>query len=265
MSIFKVVGKTEVTINLNKIGVPIRGKSIAILNIDDAEKEAEMRSVEAAGLIQIINEPPVLPIKENIVDMSNSEVVEIKKGTSPKLSKMQDVETQDDNGNQEETQVIIKKRGGRPKGSKNKKTEIIKEDKLGKQEKKRVTRAEDRTQQMGSKVTIGTIDGVKSGKMTRSAAEDIIESEQTMESIKAMQKIQEEENKALEKNRVDESSMPVSDQNGRNAIIADESGPSKVKMCNNSIPGSDEIKNSSPFIDDSKGDNGDEDDSFLEI
>lgn len=216
-----VIGKTEAIINLNKIGVPVRGKSTAILNINNYDQEAELMGCVRAGLLEIIQDTP------------------------PVISSLPSLPTVTDNA-----ETTEKKKGGRPKGSKNKSKDIIK-DSFSQEEQMRISAAEAKTQKMGSRVVIGTPDGAKQGRMKYSAIDDIVESEQTRASIEAMEKLEKEEKEeiSLPDTLIDESKLDASEQMGRKAIIATEGGLDEVNMVNSILPEAKVIKDADPFID----------------
>jgi len=122
-----------------------------------------------------------------------------------------------------------------------------------KSEQDKVKKAEARTQEMNSKVTIGMGDQNKRGKMTRSAAGDILESEHTKASLNAMKKLQEEEDNDeadfVEKIDVDESKLPPSEQMGRKAVVGAGGTESQIEMKNSAVAGADKAKEVDPFID----------------
>lgn len=256
MKQISVIGKTDSTINLNKIGVPIRGKTRATLTINNAEQEGELMGIVRAGLLEIIQDhslpsTPSIPLISSIIDIS----------ARPKAKQEAIIETVPET-------VLEKKKGGRPKGAKNKPKEMPKKSQA-KDEAKRVAEAEAKTQKMGSKVIVGTLDGPKVGKMTRSAADDITESEQTKASIEAMQKLEKEEDIDLDDTFVDEDSLDASEQMGRKAVVANESGTNQKNMTTSILP---ESKRTDPFIDRKDKveikaieDNDDLDASFIEI
>jgi len=251
-----VIGKTDSIINLNKIGVPVRGKAKAILNIVNADQEGELMGVVRAGLLEIVPDEihPFVP--------------------PPRAYHITD----------DKERASNKKKGGRPKGSKNKTKDAPVKNTLAEEERKRMSRAEAETQKMGSRVIIGTLDGAKEGRMTRSAVNDIIDSEQTRLSIEAMEKLEKEEKEEinLPDTPTDESKLDASEQMGRKSVIATEAGVEKEDLVNSILPESIANKKADPFIDrkdkidDKKEDvktasdkpednNGTIDDSFIEI
>ena len=120
-------------------------------------------------------------------------------------------------------------------------------------------------------------DGIKQGHMTRSAAADILESENTRASIEAMKRLEEEEENdtILPDTPVDESKLNPNEQRGRKATVYTPEGMKSVDMVNNATPNSKKVDD--PFIDredkennkkvdfiDKKEDD-DKDDAFIEI
>ena len=258
-----VMGLTDAIINLNKIGVPVRGKTKAIQNIVNADQEGELMGIVRAGLLSII---------PDMVDEIQPLIVATAE------------EKTDKNEEPEDKKPTEKKKGGRPKGSKNKTKDAPVKNALAEEERKRMSRAEAETQKMGSRVIIGTLDGAKEGRMTRSAVNDIIDSEQTRLSIEAMEKLEKEEKEEinLPDTPTDESKLDASEQMGRKSVIATEAGVEKVDLVNSILPESIANKKADPFIDrkdkpaDKKEDvkaasdkqednNGTIDDSFIEI
>ena len=49
-----VVGKTDSILNLNKIGVPIRDREQAVLEVDTEEKKNEILGLKRAGYLDIL-------------------------------------------------------------------------------------------------------------------------------------------------------------------------------------------------------------------
>jgi len=258
-----VIGKTDSIINLNKIGVPVRGRTKATLNIINADQEVELMSVVRAGLLEIISDT-VAEIQPFIIATAE--------------------EKTDKNKEPEDKKPTEKKKGGRPKGSKNKTKDAPVKNMLSEEEHKRISKAEAETQKMGSRVIIGTISGAKEGRMTRSAIDDIVDSEQTRLSIEAMEKLEKEEKEEINRpdTPVDESKLDASEQMGRKSVIATEAGVEKVDLVNSILPESIASKKADPFIDrkdkidDKKEDvksttdkpednSGTIDDSFIEI
>ena len=242
-----VIGKTDATINLNKIGVPIRGRIKAVLNIENIEQENELMGIVRAGYLEIIPEPSVIPVMPAI-NLTNYSVP-----TPTVVVKTEDKPTED----------APKKKGGRPKGST--KAKMMAKNPQAIEEGIRVANAEAKTQRMGSKVTIGSPGGALTGRMTRSAVNDITESEHTKASIEAMEKLEKEEAEdiTLEDDPIDESKLNPSDQMGRKATVANHGVPNSVEMTNSIIPESKSIKEVDPFID--KTPKADEEDPFIEI
>ena len=236
-----VAGKTDAIITLNKSGVPIRGKTPTLIVLDTLDKEGEINGLVRAGFVEILEDSSKeQDIQENLPTCE---------------------ENSEENEEAEEGGTEKGKKGGRPKGSKNKKIKPINQQI---EEARRVKKSEDKTQEMGSEVIIGTGKGTVKGKMKHSAIDDNIENESTKASIDEMNKIEAEEKIAKEKLKIDESKLPPSDQMGRQATISIEGKTKSVPMETNSIPGSKEIQEKDPFIDsDDKSD--DVDDAFIEI
>lgn len=250
-----IVGKTDCILNLNKIGVPVRGKEQAVVEVDTEEKKNEILVLKKAGYLDILEiESPIVAPPDPISDDKQTKTEE-KEETSPTPT---------------ETKEIKKRKGGRPKGAKNKKTQS---------EQQRVNEAEAKTQEMGSRVVIGTGNGNVESKMKRSYEGQIEESEATKESIKAMEEIIKEEDEGKKKidAKVDESKLDPSEQMGRQAIFIQEGEQKKSTLSKSIIPGQENIREVDPFID-NKSDDKDpaknafidkpediDDDSFLKI
>jgi len=234
-----VVGKTDVVINLNKIGVPIRGKVTAILNIANDDHMNELTGLVKAGLLDIIkvessdDRPSFLDTLSSLTAKENT--------ANP--SATQDAETK--------TAEVKKNKGGRPKGSKNKPKGPVVKDALAKEEHCRVSAAESRTQQMRSRVVIGTLNGAKEGHMTRSAIDELPESERTQASLEAMEKLEREEKEdiILPDTKIDESKLDASEQMGRKAVISTQAGTEKVGLVNSILPEAAAVRDVDPFID----------------
>ena len=232
-----VIGKTGSVINLNKIGVPVRGLETAILNVDTPEKQRELDILIDAGLLEIIKQDNTLvaaPTK-NISEVILEEETQ-KLGKAIEETKKEPV-----------IEKVEKKKGGRPKGAKNKDDKKIEKPKA-KTEKQKIAEAESLTQKMGSRAVVGTGNGVKEGRMTNSAIGQLeIPDPIVKESIDALKQLEEEENEeniflpAAE----DESLLDLSEQNGRKATMTTENGNKSVAMKNSVI----NEKQKDPFID----------------
>ena len=224
-----VVGVTESVIALNKIGTYLRGKNPTIINIDTPEKEVELNGLIRMGLVKIENDG----VKEEI----------IKEAIEESIITVNTNEIKDE----------VRKRG-RPKGTKKIKTAS-----------ERIDEAEAKTQKTGSRVVVGTGNGNREGKMRYSAidVDNEVENERTKASIDAKKKLDIEDAIAKEKVIIDESKLDPSEQNGRKATVSTEGKEKSVNMVNNAIPGSKEIKDSDPFIDNKNDDEFD--DAFIKL
>ena len=122
--------------------------------------------------------------------------------------------------------------------------------------------------------------GAATGKMQRSFAGEITDSEKTAASIEAMAKLEEEEAEGIDLGDtvIDESTLDPSEQMGRKAIITTGDGETKAVSARNSIlPEADQIRErgvefidrddpvvkKEAFIEDEGGD--DDESDFLEI
>lgn len=190
-----VEGKTDSIINLNKTGIPIRGKTRAILSISTEDQMNEVNGLVRAGLLEILSDDSGLPNHNKNIDKPINE--------------------------------------------------------LAKEEQKRTDEAESLTQKTGSRVVIGTQEGPKFSRMSRSAIDDIPDSEKTMASLEAMKKLEKEEKEEiiLPDAPVDESKLDPSEQMGRKAIISTYSGTEDIKMVNSILPEADSVNKIDPFID----------------
>lgn len=239
-----VVGKTDCTINLNKIGVPIRGKSTAILTINNIDQENELNSIIRANLLDLVE-----VIEDTESKVNDYPTVEIDNLTNIYPSKKEiddltitdealDIEDEEQDGQDEE--IIengeVKRKPGRPKFS-NRRRANANPKKLGRppkynnldplaaEELKRVEEAENKTQKRGSKVTLVTKDGIKQGKMTDSLVYDAGNNpEITKESIEAIEKLEKEELESIEKDdhKVNFIDAMIKDDIENNALIEDK-------------------------------------------
>jgi len=137
---------------------------------------------------------------------------------------------------------------GRPKGSRNKikkASESVVETKPS---------GEDKSNQMGSRVVVGTGGGVKEGNMKYSAIDDLPESEKTQASLDAMKSIEEAEKsgKSRVEQIIDESKLDASEQMGRKAVVSNHGQMNSEAMKNSILPNAQEIKDRDPFIDGNK-------------
>lgn len=139
---------------------------------------------------------------------------------------------------------VAKNKGGRPKGSKNKPKVLA-----GQSEQRRVTEAEARTQQEGSRVVITNGKQTFETKMRKSYANDLPETEATKASLEAMEKLEREERgEDVPPPAVDESKLNPSEQKGGKATIMREGVNQKVDLTNNAVrlKGTKDVD---PFID----------------
>lgn len=248
-----VRGRTNAVIALNKIGVPIRGTSQAVLKIENEEHQKEINGLVAARLIDIIVDDiraVPIPIPQPNVQQINFEST---------IDKDQKVEEKNEE-KKEEKKATKKNKGGRPK--KNKPLS----------ENERVRQAEERTQKLEGRVVIGTGNGNVESKMKRSAINDIIETDKIKASLEAMKQIEDDEKEETEPaddlvNFLENKNLDASEQTGGKATISTESGEKQESMVNNITPGSDEIKKADPFVDKKDKETGkktDTDDDFGE-
>lgn len=206
-----VVGKTDCTINLNKIGVPIRGKSVAVLTINNTEQVNELNEMLGANLLEILedsinvikttdaievqNLTNIYPSKKEINNLvikdSKKEIKEVKEEVKRKVGRPKS----------KETIVKIKGKPGRP--PKTPQTPNVTNTtplSLQEEERIRTINAENKTQQRGSKVTMVTNKGIVTGKMTDSLVYDAENNKELVKaSIDALKKTEKEELEEIEK------------------------------------------------------------------
>lgn len=280
-----VVGKTDCIITLNKIGMPIHGKQQALVEIDNDEKKNEILGLKRAGLLDII--------EVNIAEEREKEaIVEIHGDSSEPNGNVPYTKPEDapratetpvepinltlatpPTATSEPAPESKKNKGGRPRGSKNKKAAAV----TKKTEQERVVEAEAKTQKMGARVVISTGNGSVESKMRRTFEGEIPETETTKESINALEKIEKEEveDKKQGSIKVDESNLDPSEQMGRQAVVVQEGKQNKKELSNSIIPGQKEIRDNINFIDENKkdkandafidGNEGDDDIDFLKM
>ena len=119
----------------------------------------------------------------------------------------------------------------------------------GKSEEQRVKEAEAKTDVDGSRVVIGTGKGNIESKMVRNAIDRFLddESDRIAASIQALKQIEAEEaGENVDKNPIDETILPPSEQMGRPATISTGDKEKKEDMVN-SVLGTN--KDRDPFID----------------
>jgi len=249
----RIINLTESIINFNKCGIPLRGREEATVEIDNEGKKNEIMGIQRAGLIDVEAESPELPNTEER-EATPEEIKAVQdqlaqSANDPNLTLVTGHTLEIDNKTGEVTKVDnveapkAKNKGGRPKGSKNKKGT--------KSDQQRVIEAEAKTQQMGGRVVIATVDGLKEGRMTRSVIDDLPESDRTRASLEAMEKLQreEEEEISLPDTLLDENTLPPNEQMGRKATISTPQGDMKIDLVNSVVPESKQSREANPFID----------------
>jgi len=219
-----VVGKTDCTINLNKIGVPIRGKSVAVLTINNTEQENELNEMLGANLIEVLedsknvikttdaievqNLTSIYPSKKEINNLvikdSKKEIKEIKAEVKEEIK--EEIKRKVGRPKSKETVVKAKGKPGRPPKVQPKVQpqvpNVTNTTPLSLQEEERIrtVNAENKTQQRGSKVTMVTNKGIVSGKMTDSLVYNAENNTELIKaSIDAMKKTEKEELEEIEK------------------------------------------------------------------
>lgn len=247
----RIVNLTECIINFNKCGIPLHGKEEVIVNIDTEEKKNEIMGIQRAGLIDVEMEEPEVKSEDKAEereatpeDYESARKQLDQPANDPNLIIVSGPHFELDPQNNTEAPKA-KNKGGRPKGSKNKKG--VKAP----TEQQRVITAEAKTQQMGSRVVMATVDGVKEGRMSRSVVDDIPDSERTKASLEAMERLQKEEEEEiyLPDVTVDESKLPPNEQMGRKATISTPEGDMKVNLVNSVVPESKQSREANPFVD----------------
>jgi len=219
-----VVGKTDCTINLNKIGVPIRGKSVAVLTINNTEQENELNEMLGANLIEVLedsknvikttdaievqNLTSIYPSKKEINNLvikdykkEIKEIKEIKAEVKEEIK--EEIKRKVGRPKSKETVVKIKGKPGRPPKVQPQVPNIPATTtplSLQEEERIRTVNAENKTQQRGSKVTMVTNKGIISGKMTDSLVYNAENNTELIKaSIDAMKKTEKEELEEIEK------------------------------------------------------------------
>jgi len=241
----KITGKTDSIITLNTLKSILQGKVSGLYDITTPAQENEIKILQRSNLI-MVDDLEQTPTEKELPIISQPKNIEKPEET---------VETE-----LEKLHGGKRMKSGRPKGSKNKKTV------LPQSAQKKAKEAEAITQEMGSETVISTGGENKRVRMKRSFAGEIAESEQTQESLKAMEKITAEENgeEVEDKPTIDEEKLDPSEQVGRNAVISDMGKPTAQKMKNSILPEADKIKDKDPFIDRNNG-GDDTADSFIDM
>jgi hypothetical protein len=120
----------------------------------------------------------------------------------------------------------------------------------GKSEEQRIKEAQDKTEQDGGRVVIGTGNGTYESKMVKNAIDRFLdddESDRTKASIDALKKMElEEAGKDAEETVVDESKLPPQEQMGRQATVSTGDKETKEDMVNSVLTTN---KDRDPFID----------------
>ena len=238
-----IKGITQSTIAFNTIGIVVRGdgrnpdlypESIAYhIDIKNEDQLTEINSLVNAGFIEIIVEEEDAPVQKPAVTSERLSAVQVAEKTKVEEEKV-------------EEEKKVKKGRGRPKGSKNKKTqtETVVEDVAD-------DTVEDVTEENDS-VFVMTPAGAREGKMRNSCVGEISDSEKTQASIEAMEKLEKEEKDEVDLGDtvIDESKLDPSEQMGRKAIIASGGKAEEVSMKNSIVPEAEEIRRRSvEFID----------------
>jgi hypothetical protein len=237
-----IKGITPSTIAFNTLGIVIRGnnsnpklypESIARhIDVNNEDQLTEVNTLVNAGLIRVEVEEEDSPQLPKVTP-------ELLVSTKADIQYVPEVEDTEEEAIEDAPQVSKTKHRGRPKGSKNKKNT--------KRTVKKITEEEQ-----DCSAIVMTLDGAKRGKMKRSADGEISDSEITKASIEAMKKLEKEEelDKNLPDDIIDESQFAPEEQMGGDAIIGGEVGAKKVAMKNSTVPEAKQIKERSvEFID----------------
>jgi hypothetical protein len=261
-----IKGMTLSTIAFNTLGIVLRGdsrntqlypESIARhIDIVNEDQLTEVNSLVNAGFIVV--EP----------ETTSEENKKVSKGKEVQVAKTTESSSEDE---EIEDAPKPKSRGrGRPKGSKNKATKKSEAKKIKKVEKalesEKVDKKSENTEPE-SKPVIMTPNGPKAGRTVRTAAGEIKDGEATRASIEAMKKLEEEEelDKNLPDQKIDESNLDPSEQSGLEAVISAHGNSQKVKMENSILPESKQIKERAvEFIDKNEKEQDDADQAFLD-
>jgi len=253
-----IIGLTDSIINLNKIGMPIRGKIRLPLTITNQDQENEINVLIREKLIMlenisttpVVEYPPIPEVEQKTEEVEDNDVINL---TNPPIietetiilnndfeAKVEVDEVDEVDEDEEDETEDGPKKVGRPKGSKNKKRIKIQKQprNLAKEELLRTIRAEAQTQAMGANVVIGSLDGPKQTRMCRDAITDMSNQIPPVKEEKA-----EPEEKPIV---IDESKLDASQQMGRKAVISTEGGPVQVDLVKSILPAG---KNTDPFID----------------
>lgn len=237
-----IVGKTDVVLSLNEIGIQIRGRQVAHnVELDTKEKENEIKGLERSGLIEIIDG-----------ETSNRET---KKPSSVTVLS-QPVRAGDEDGTDDITEEEKEGEKDKEEEKPKKKAKRVPKPEIQepKSEQQEALDAEAETQKEGSRVIISTGDQIVESKMVKNATGEMQESKATKASIEAMDKLEKEEageevDDVDEISPINEEDLPPEEQMGRGATIIDEGAEKKVDMVNSAVPGSEGIKEREFFID----------------
>ena len=216
-----VKGTTGAVLTLNLCGVFIHGPVKAIIDIDNEAKKKEIQGLIRHGLIQVLE-----------VEKKKGEA-ELSSGLMPPKPK----------------NVPKKKRE-----SKNKDDEIDEIIPEAKTEQERAFQAEAKTDKMGSRVVVATPSGIAEGKMKQTFVPDMPEPKRAEASIRAMEKLEEEEaEEALaftnSEDVIKEGGLDPSEQMGRTAVVSGQKGEQRVQLQNSIISGDKKNKKHDPFLD----------------
>lgn len=206
----RITGNTDSVITFNQLGLTLQGKLVGTVEVENAAQIAEIEQLEAAGLISIEElktctcgdnegcsycpstkveekdeetkeetkeeapapEEEVEYVPSDSIDLTNPDEAE---ETENKTEESPEEKTEE---TEEETPAPKKKRG-RPKGSKDK-NKRVRRTKM-EREKEAIKQAEAQNDEEGSKVVISTGNGVTEGKMTKSAAQDLLDQQDELD------------------------------------------------------------------------------------
>jgi len=234
--IVTIIGQTDVVLSLNETGIQIQGKQAAEgVDLDTMSKEAEIRSLQNSGLIEVIVEGEDIEDTPSVPPVSKKEEPNV--DNTPDENEGDEGDTPDTDGtpeNEAKTKVIPKPALPEPKS-----------------DAQRSAEAEAETQKEGSRVVVSTGDQIVETKMVKSAVGEVTDSEATQASLEAMEKLEAEENEEEieDKPPVKEEDLPPEEQMGRGAVVMEEGSEKKIDLVNSAVPGSDNARERDPFVD----------------
>jgi len=246
-----IKGITPSTLAFNTLGIVVRGdsndmelypESIARhIDVINEDQLTEVNSLVNAGFIAVEVEEADVPKRPA---PKPADLVNTTPPSAPSIPEVPEASEDDDGDDDGVEDAPVPRKRGRPKGSKD--TKPRKTSKKSKSGAKKVDKAKptETEEPENSTVVVMTPAGAKQGKMYRSATGDVPESDITEASIKAMEKLDEEEelDRNLPDDVIDESKLDPSEQVGLEAVISADGNAAKVKLTNSILPEAKEIK-----------------------